>query len=138
MPTVTHFLQPSHIYYNKAIPPKSATPWAQHIQTTTVSNRSVIGLKTYLTRDKTCFVLDPQPNTSTSEDPDPVEEHKAAQSLSAFYMLIIISTCKFNFHIMCLFTTDIDIYRNPQQTKLHSCDFQYQLTYIQCNSCWKG
>jgi hypothetical protein len=35
-PTVTHFLQQGHTYSNKAKPPNSATPWAKHIQTTTV------------------------------------------------------------------------------------------------------
>jgi hypothetical protein len=36
-PTVTHFLQQSHTYSNKATPPNSATSWAKHIQTTTTS-----------------------------------------------------------------------------------------------------
>jgi hypothetical protein len=39
-PTVTHFLQQGHIDSNKATPPNSATPWAKHIQTTTVSKNS--------------------------------------------------------------------------------------------------
>jgi hypothetical protein len=32
-PTMTHFLQQGHTYSNKATPPKSATLWANHIQT---------------------------------------------------------------------------------------------------------
>jgi hypothetical protein len=35
--TVTHFLQQGHTYSNKVTPPNSATPWAKHVQTTTVS-----------------------------------------------------------------------------------------------------
>ena len=33
-PTETHFLQQSHTYSNKAIPPNSAIPWVKYIQTT--------------------------------------------------------------------------------------------------------
>jgi hypothetical protein len=35
-PTVTHFVQQSCTYSNKAIPPDSATPWAKYIQTITL------------------------------------------------------------------------------------------------------
>jgi hypothetical protein len=34
IPTVRYFLQQGHTYSNMAIPPKSFTPWAKHIQTT--------------------------------------------------------------------------------------------------------
>ena len=34
--TVTHFLQFTHTYSNKDIPPNSPTPWAKYIQTMTV------------------------------------------------------------------------------------------------------
>jgi hypothetical protein len=33
---VAHFLQQSHTYPNIAIPPRSATSWAKHIQTTPI------------------------------------------------------------------------------------------------------
>jgi hypothetical protein len=36
-PRVTHLLQQDHTYSNKATAPKSANPWALHIQTTTSS-----------------------------------------------------------------------------------------------------
>ena len=35
-PTVPHFLQQGHTYSITATPPNSATPWAKHIQTTTL------------------------------------------------------------------------------------------------------
>jgi hypothetical protein len=41
---VTHFLQQSHIYSNKATPPSSITPWANHIQTTTPILHNVISV----------------------------------------------------------------------------------------------
>jgi hypothetical protein len=41
-PTVTNFLQQGHIYFNKATPPNSATPWAKHIQTTTPDDLNLI------------------------------------------------------------------------------------------------
>jgi hypothetical protein len=34
--TVIDFLQQGHTYSNKATPPNSVTPWAKHIQTTTL------------------------------------------------------------------------------------------------------
>jgi hypothetical protein len=40
-PTVVHFLQQGHTYSNKGTPPNSATPWAKHIQTTTVLEQSL-------------------------------------------------------------------------------------------------
>jgi hypothetical protein len=43
MPTMTHFLQQGHTYSNKAMPCKSATPWAKHIQITTQSKHWVGG-----------------------------------------------------------------------------------------------
>jgi hypothetical protein len=33
-PTVAYLLQQGHTYSNRAIPSNSATPWAEHIQTT--------------------------------------------------------------------------------------------------------
>ena len=36
-PTVTHLLQQGHTYTNRATTSKSATPWAETIQTTTVT-----------------------------------------------------------------------------------------------------
>jgi hypothetical protein len=36
IPTVISFLQQGHTYSKKTIPPNSATPWAKHIQSTTV------------------------------------------------------------------------------------------------------
>ena len=36
--TVINFLQQGHTYSNKATSPNSATPWAKHIQTTTVNS----------------------------------------------------------------------------------------------------
>jgi hypothetical protein len=36
MTRITHFLQQDLTYSNKPTPPNSATPWAKHIQTTTV------------------------------------------------------------------------------------------------------
>jgi hypothetical protein len=38
IPTVTHLLQQGHIYYNRAIPSNSTTPWAEHIQAITAVN----------------------------------------------------------------------------------------------------
>jgi hypothetical protein len=35
-PTVTHLIQQGHTYSNRATPPNSAIPWAEHIQTITV------------------------------------------------------------------------------------------------------
>jgi hypothetical protein len=36
-PTMTHFFQHGHSYSHKATPTNSATPWAKHIQTTTLN-----------------------------------------------------------------------------------------------------
>jgi len=36
MPTMTHFFQQCHTYSNKATPLNTATPWAKHVQATTV------------------------------------------------------------------------------------------------------
>ena len=38
MPTVTHLLQQSHAYFNKAMLPNSSTSWAKHLQTITPLN----------------------------------------------------------------------------------------------------
>jgi hypothetical protein len=43
-PTVTHFLQQGHIYSSKVTPPNSITPWAKHIQITTMYARFALGL----------------------------------------------------------------------------------------------
>ena len=40
--TVTHFLQQSYTFSNKAIPPNGATTWAKHIQATTQHTQSTI------------------------------------------------------------------------------------------------
>jgi hypothetical protein len=40
IPPVTHLLQQGHTHFNKATPPNSTTPWAKHIQTTTLWNRT--------------------------------------------------------------------------------------------------
>jgi hypothetical protein len=41
IPTVIHFLQHNHTYSNKVTPPNSTTPWAKHIQITTVDKSTV-------------------------------------------------------------------------------------------------
>jgi hypothetical protein len=40
-PTVTHFPQQGYTYSTKATPPSSATPWAKHIQTTTLVKQKI-------------------------------------------------------------------------------------------------
>jgi len=35
IPTMTHLLQQGYIYFNRATPSNSATPWAKHTQTIT-------------------------------------------------------------------------------------------------------
>jgi hypothetical protein len=42
--TVTHFLQQSHTYSNKAASPNNATLWAKHIQTTATNKFKIITL----------------------------------------------------------------------------------------------
>jgi hypothetical protein len=54
-PTVTHFLQQGHTYYNKATPPNNVTPWVKHIQSTidcistTISNLRTVPDAPYTT-----------------------------------------------------------------------------------------
>jgi hypothetical protein len=43
-PTMTHFLKQGHTYSTKTIPPKSATLYAKHIQTTTFHSLTHIDL----------------------------------------------------------------------------------------------
>ena len=42
---MTHFLQQGHTYSNKATPPNSTTPWAKHIQTTTITTLKYDGVE---------------------------------------------------------------------------------------------
>jgi hypothetical protein len=39
LPTVTPFLQQGHSYSEIVTPPNNASPWAKHIQPTTLGNR---------------------------------------------------------------------------------------------------